>query len=255
MIVARQLLSALAYLHEHDVVHRDIKLNNVLVTSIEPLVVKIGDLSLANTTDECDVWPSAGTICTKAPESMHDHPFSITEKSDIYSLGAALFTAATGQYPFCQHTVAVGDKHKCDRCEDRAHSTNEDDHTSLGDEGSHYTEHVCVSGTMREALQALSPEQSISNNMSLLLLAMCAFNPNDRPSASVCLRFEVFQFRLRPQQQMDNKNNNDIVNSRTKRAIGQSSMVRSEQQHQQKKKKSGEKENKENEIQSKTEEK
>jgi serine/threonine protein kinase len=195
--VARQLLGALAFLHANDVVHRDIKLQNVLVAAAAPqLVVKLSDLSLANTVAECAVWPSAGTICTKAPEGVRPHLLPIGEKSDVYSLGVTLFCAATGQFPFCAHTVAKGDGHKCpSECAELAASSSSDS------DGNLRVEHVCVHGTIEDALAALEPPLALKPAFAALIAAMCQYDPANRPAASDCLLFEALHFRLRRQQQ------------------------------------------------------
>ncbi len=189
---ARQLVSAAAFLHAHDVVHRDIKLQNVLVASSQPapLCVKLSDLSLANSVADCAVWPSAGTICTKAPEGVRPHVWRIDGKSDVFSLGVTLFCAATGRYPFCAHTVARGDGHKCSACVDVYLSSSDDD------DASPRIKHVCVSGTIEAALAALAPDEAPSAPLAALLTAMCQIDPAARPSAAECLHFEVMQFRL-----------------------------------------------------------
>jgi serine/threonine protein kinase len=203
--VARQLLGALSFLHANDVVHRDIKLQNVLVADSTPqsFLVKLSDLSLANSIDECRVWPSAGTICTKAPEGVHPHLLPIGAKSDVYSLGVTLFCAATGQFPFCAHSVAKGDGHKCpSQCAEMVTSSDSEN------EGSTRVSHACVYGTIEDALAALEPPLALSAPLAALLTAMCQIDPDDRPSASECLQFEALHFRLRPQASMPNERAN-----------------------------------------------
>lgn len=108
--VAIQIASALQHAHENNIVHRDIKPQNILVTANG--VVKVTDFGIAKAA-------SAKTI-TIANNTMGSvHYFSpeqakggyVTFKSDIYSLGLIIFEMATGQLPFDGDTpVAVAIK-------------------------------------------------------------------------------------------------------------------------------------------------
>ncbi|KAJ4774245.1 Leucine-rich repeat receptor-like protein kinase family protein [Rhynchospora pubera] len=98
--VIRGIAHALAYLH-HDctplIVHRDIKLNNILLDSeIEPRLSDFGTaklLGLASTS-----WISmAGTYGYMAPELAYTMQF--TEKCDVYSFGVVALEIMMGKHP------------------------------------------------------------------------------------------------------------------------------------------------------------
>jgi serine/threonine protein kinase len=87
--IAAGLLRALGYLAEQGLVHGDIKPANILLDAFGN--AKLGDFGLAGTRHR------GGTAAYLAPEALtrrqNDH------RSDLYSLGATLFTALTGHPP------------------------------------------------------------------------------------------------------------------------------------------------------------
>lgn len=75
--VVLPLLKAVAYLHEHGVIHRDIKLENILVS--ENKTIKLADFALA-----VDVPPSrVGSLAYLAPEILRTCPRSAFEEKPI----------------------------------------------------------------------------------------------------------------------------------------------------------------------------
>ncbi len=115
LLLMAQVAEALGYAHRKDVVHRDIKPDNVLVKELEepgrdgepPLRAVVTDFGLARLLDEgVETPPDAlmGTLAYASPEQLLDQP--LDGRSDIYSLGVVLFQMATGQLPFLIKTPA-----------------------------------------------------------------------------------------------------------------------------------------------------
>jgi eukaryotic-like serine/threonine-protein kinase len=113
--IATQILQALAYAHERQVVHRDLKPDNVFLarTPSGALHVKLLDYGLAKFL-EPGADPMAGNALTKrgtllgtplymAPEQALGRP--IDARTDVYAVGCVLFEMLTGQPPFMAETL------------------------------------------------------------------------------------------------------------------------------------------------------
>ncbi|XP_028174244.1 serine/threonine-protein kinase PLK4 [Ostrinia furnacalis] len=101
--IFRQVVSGVLYLHTHNIIHRDLSLNNLLLT--KDLNVKIADFGLAtqlNGPDEKHVT-MCGTPNYISPEvasrELHGLP------ADVWGLGCMLYTLLVGRPPF--HTQHV----------------------------------------------------------------------------------------------------------------------------------------------------
>jgi serine/threonine protein kinase len=101
-VVIEQLLLTLDYIHEKGIVHRDIKLDNILINKIEEAEydVKIADFGLAAflAHDGSKLDTKCGTPGYVAPEILRGSGYS--HKCDIFSLGVVFFNLITGSYLF-----------------------------------------------------------------------------------------------------------------------------------------------------------
>lgn len=107
--VAIQIASALEEAHKNNIVHRDIKPHNILVTRDGD--IKVTDFGIARAATSTTVTvESMGSVHYFSPEQARGG--FVDAKSDIYSLGIVLFEMVTGRLPFQGDTpVALAMKH------------------------------------------------------------------------------------------------------------------------------------------------
>jgi serine/threonine protein kinase len=102
--VIRQAALGLQHLHEHGLVHRDVKPSNLMLTPAGE--VKVLDLGLARHLHEPDAGERTtaqgeflGTLDYVAPEQCTD-PHAVDIRADVYGLGCTLYELLAGQPPF-----------------------------------------------------------------------------------------------------------------------------------------------------------
>ena len=81
------LCKALSLCHEKDIIHRDIKPDNILVSDSGDF--KLGDFGVAKTAERTMAGTRTGTPNFTAPEVYHNEPYG--KSVDIYSLGMVLY--------------------------------------------------------------------------------------------------------------------------------------------------------------------
>ena len=138
------LADTLAYVHEHGVVHRDVKPANVLLDQHDhPHLSDFGIATVIDSTQITSTGMMIGTAAYLAPEQVRGHPIGIS--TDIFALGLLLLECLTGrrEYPGTPMETALARLHR--------------------------------PPTIPEELPAPLPD---------LLVAMTADNPNERPAAT-----------------------------------------------------------------------
>ncbi|PZS11356.1 MAG: serine/threonine protein kinase [Pseudonocardiales bacterium] len=109
--IGSQIASALAAAHKAGIVHRDIKPGNVLLA--DDGTVKITDFGISHAVGDVTVTATgmlAGTPAYLAPEDAQGN--SAGFPSDVFSLGATLYTALEGTPPFGLNTNAIALLHQ-----------------------------------------------------------------------------------------------------------------------------------------------
>ncbi|KAG7290934.1 hypothetical protein NEMBOFW57_000939 [Staphylotrichum longicolle] len=111
----RQILNGLSYLHNRDIIHRDIKGANILVDNKG--TIKISDFGISKKLEATNILNGAnnnkhrpslqGSVFWMAPEVVKQT--SYTRKADIWSLGCLVVEMMTGQHPFpdCTQLQAI----------------------------------------------------------------------------------------------------------------------------------------------------
>ncbi len=109
--VAIQIASALEVAHRNNIVHRDIKPHNIIIT--EDGVAKVTDFGIAKAVSNSTITAfgtTMGSVHYFSPE--HARGGFTDAKSDLYSLGVVMYEMVTGKVPFDADTpVSVALKH------------------------------------------------------------------------------------------------------------------------------------------------
>lgn len=111
--IAADVLRALAFAHEHNCLHRDVKPDNVLLGAGDPATVLLSDFGIARLAQETTVKVT-GALGT--PEYMAPEVFvaeQISAAADVYGVGIMLYELLAGRTPFAGGTngYAVVNRH------------------------------------------------------------------------------------------------------------------------------------------------
>lgn len=109
--ITLQISEALRHAHEHNIVHRDIKPHNILMTNEG--MVKVTDFGIARAITASGYTQTGvimGSVQYFSPEQAKGNP--VGPQSDLYSLGCVLYEMLTGEVPFQgESPIAIALKH------------------------------------------------------------------------------------------------------------------------------------------------
>lgn len=112
LYIGSQVSAALHEAHENNLVHRDIKPGNIMITPGGK--IKVTDFGIVSIQDEDSDITKSGTILGTAnyisPEQAQGLP--VSKQSDLYSLGVVLYELISGKTPFDGDTpISIATKH------------------------------------------------------------------------------------------------------------------------------------------------
>lgn len=93
-----QICMALQYLHTRNILHRDLKTQNIFLTSTH--IIKLGDLGIARVLDSASDLATTviGTPYYMSPELFRNTPYG--KESDVWALGCCTFEMMTRRHAF-----------------------------------------------------------------------------------------------------------------------------------------------------------
>lgn len=185
----RQILKGLGRLHYCDILHRDVKPFNVLITESE--ILKLCDFGLSKRRGETFKGPSnlnVGSPFYAAPE-QEKNPNEVDFSADLYSVGVILYRMLTGNLPltgnqYIQPSAVNADMdEKWDDFHSKALSLNPAERFQSADQMIHQLDQLAVAWRRRkEKICTLAPplanKASTSSTPTLLRSSSCKVSPS-----------------------------------------------------------------------------
>ncbi|XP_073403942.1 serine/threonine-protein kinase Sgk1-B-like isoform X3 [Dendrobates tinctorius] len=97
-LFAAEMVCGLQYLHEHGVIHSDLKPDNILLQDTGHIKISDFGLSVMNVSEGAIVRWNAGTKGYVAPEIMNEEGYN--HLADSFSFGVILYMMSVGDWPF-----------------------------------------------------------------------------------------------------------------------------------------------------------
>jgi len=106
--IITQICYALNHLHTHDIIHKDMKLENVLYKKINDKIdVKVCDYGFNKIILQTEAYPESEVVSLPyiAPELLQSSYFS--PKSDFYALGVIMYYLSVGTFPYSREEIKL----------------------------------------------------------------------------------------------------------------------------------------------------
>ena len=100
----KQMVNAIAYCHSKNIVHRDLKLENILVKKQGETHIKVADFGISGMVKEFDSNSNIGTLKYMSPEILSGAEKGTTPGIDVWALGVILYYMTMGKLPFVGST-------------------------------------------------------------------------------------------------------------------------------------------------------
>lgn len=99
---SKQIVAAINHAHQHGIIHRDIKPQNIML--LKDGTIKVADFGIAALENEIEDTESqaVGSLCYLAPEQLKGAP--VDTRCDIYSIGVTMYEMLCGEKPYSGET-------------------------------------------------------------------------------------------------------------------------------------------------------
>ena len=94
----KKIAAAVDYIHQLEIIHRDIKLDNILMNDFGDIKLTDFGLAIEGQSDDTEISGIAGTPLYMAPEVITGK--TVSNKSDVYAFGVCIYYLVTGAAPF-----------------------------------------------------------------------------------------------------------------------------------------------------------